>query len=50
MQKFNPSTIFYTPDALNERGKKVLLSYPDAGHTEIAQHNRLPALGVIIIR
>ncbi|WP_347158710.1 spore photoproduct lyase family protein [Pontibacter chitinilyticus] len=44
MQKFNPSTIFYTPDALNERGEEVLLSYPDAAPIEIKQHNKLPAL------
>jgi spore photoproduct lyase family protein len=44
MQKFNPSTILYTPDALNERGQQVLLTYPDAVRQEIKQHNRLPEL------
>lgn len=44
MQKLNPSTVFYTPDALNERGKKALLAYPEAVHQEIKQHNRLPEL------
>ena len=40
----NPTTIFYTPDALNERGMKVLLSHPEAEREEISQHNRLPLL------
>jgi spore photoproduct lyase len=40
----NPQTLFYTPDALNERGQKVLLSYPEAVHEEVGQHNRLPDL------
>jgi spore photoproduct lyase len=44
MQTFQPATIFYTPDALNERGQKVLLSYPGAAREEIKQHNRLPEL------
>ncbi|QCR21800.1 spore photoproduct lyase family protein [Pontibacter sp. SGAir0037] len=44
MQKFNPTTVFYTPDALNERGKQVLRTYPDAAQQELVQHNRLPAL------
>lgn len=44
MQNFKPSTIFYTPDALNARGRKALLAYPDAVHQEIVQHNRLPEL------
>ena len=44
MQKFIPSTVFYTPDALNARGQKALLSYPGALHEEIKQHNRLPQL------
>ncbi|QMU29573.1 spore photoproduct lyase family protein [Adhaeribacter radiodurans] len=44
MQTFQPSTIFYTPDALNERGQKALLSHPAANHQAIQQHNRLPAL------
>lgn len=44
MQQFQPSTILYTPDALNERGLKAFLSYPDAKREEIAQHNRLPHL------
>jgi spore photoproduct lyase len=44
MQKFNPSTIFYTPDALNSRGQQAFLSYPQARTEEIKQHNRLPTL------
>ena len=44
MQQFHPSTILYTPDALNERGQKALLSHPGAHHEAIKQHNRLPAL------
>ncbi len=44
MRTFDPNTIFYTPDALNERGLKVLLAYPEASREEIAQHNRLPEL------
>jgi len=44
MQTFRPSTILYTPDALNNRGVKALLSYPEATHQEIKQHNRLPEL------
>src|SRR5215217_331203 len=44
MQKFHPSTILYTPDALNERGRKALLTYPEAVHQQIVQHNRLPEL------
>ncbi|WP_207434580.1 spore photoproduct lyase family protein [Sabulibacter ruber] len=44
MQHFNPSTILYTPDALNERGKRALLTYPEAIQQEIKQHNRLPEL------
>lgn len=44
MQKLNPSTIFYTSDALNERGQKALRSYPEALQQEIKQHNRLPSL------
>jgi spore photoproduct lyase len=44
MQKLNPTTIFYTPDALNERGLQALASYPEATHEVIKQHNRLPAL------
>ncbi|QNF35326.1 spore photoproduct lyase family protein [Adhaeribacter swui] len=44
MQTFQPSTIFYTLDALNDRGQKALLSHPAAQHEAIQQHNRLPAL------
>jgi spore photoproduct lyase family protein len=44
MRNIDPKTIFYTPDALNDRGMKVMLSYPDAQREEIAQHNRLPEL------
>ncbi|WP_317044181.1 spore photoproduct lyase family protein [Pontibacter ummariensis] len=44
MHKFAPTTVFYTPDALNERGQKVLHAYPAAAQQEIAQHNRLPLL------
>lgn len=44
MHPFQPSTILYTPDALNERGQRALLTYPEAQHEVIQQHNRLPAL------
>ncbi|AKD05020.1 spore photoproduct lyase family protein [Pontibacter korlensis] len=44
MQKLNPTTIFYTADALNERGKAALLSYPNADQQQIVQHNRLPSV------
>ncbi|RNI29179.1 spore photoproduct lyase family protein [Rufibacter latericius] len=44
MQKFNPSILLYTPDALNERGQKALLTYPEAVAQQIVQHNRLPPL------
>lgn len=44
MFSFHPSTIFYTPDALNERGIKTLHAYPEASQQEIKQHNRLPLL------
>ncbi|WP_026464587.1 spore photoproduct lyase family protein [Adhaeribacter aquaticus] len=44
MQPFKPSTIFYTPDSLNDRGIKALQTYVDAKHVEIKQHNRLPAI------
>ena len=46
MQAFNPSTIFFTPDALNSRGQQLLESFPEAEKTEIKQHNRLPELGL----
>jgi len=42
MQTFQPKTIFYTPDALNERANRVFDLYPEAERTEIVQHNRLP--------
>lgn len=44
MQALNPTTILYTPDALNERGLKILDAYPEATRQEIKQHNRLPPL------
>ncbi len=44
MQHLHPSTILYTPDALNERGLRVLQTYPEAVQQEIKQHNRLPPL------
>ncbi|MBC3538775.1 spore photoproduct lyase family protein [Rufibacter sediminis] len=44
MQNFQPSTIFYTPDALNDRGQKALRTYPEAVQQQIVQHNRLPPL------
>lgn len=44
MQPLTPSLIFYTPDALNERGKSVLAQHPQAVQQEIKQHNRLPPL------
>ena len=44
MQKLNPSTIFYTPDALNERGLQALADYPEANREVLKQHNRLPAV------
>jgi spore photoproduct lyase len=44
MEPLQPSTIFYAPDALNARGRKALLTYPEAVHQPIVQHNRLPLL------
>jgi spore photoproduct lyase len=44
MQIFHPNTIFFTPDALNDRAAKVLLAYPEAQREEVKQHNRLPEL------
>ena len=46
MQEFQPSILFYTSDALNERGKKILDSYSEAVKKEIEQHNRLPELSL----
>jgi spore photoproduct lyase family protein len=43
MQIIQPETIFYTKDALNERGT-ALLSQHKAETQQIAQHNRLPEL------
>src|SRR5918997_1380185 len=44
MHTYQPNTILYTPDALNNRGVKTLLAYPDAAREEIVQHNHLPRL------
>lgn len=44
MQPFQPSLILFTPDALNDRGHKLLHLYSEAQHQEIKQHNRLPPL------
>lgn len=44
MQALNPTTILYTPDALNERGLHILSNFPGAVPQEIKQHNRLPPL------
>lgn len=44
MQSFQPSHILYTPDSLNERGRKMLRLFPEAHQQEIKQHNRLPPL------
>ena len=44
MQKLNPSTIFYTPDALNDRGLKALAAHPNASREVLKQHNRLPEI------
>jgi spore photoproduct lyase len=44
MQPVQPQTILYTPDSLNERGKKVLKRFSCAQVQEIIQHNRLPHL------
>ena len=44
MHTYQPNTILYTPDSLNDRGVKTLLAYPDAIREEIVQHNRLPRL------
>ncbi|MFD2934394.1 spore photoproduct lyase family protein [Spirosoma flavum] len=46
MPDFNPTIIFYTADALNERGEAVLAQFPDAQTLEVKQHNRLPELGM----
>lgn len=42
MRSFHPTTIFYTPDALNDRGRHVLQTYSEAVQQAIVQHNRLP--------
>ncbi len=44
MQTFEPNTIFYTPDALNQRGRQILQQYAQAIAQPVRQHNRLPAL------
>lgn len=44
MQNLNPSTIFYTAEALNARGMQALTSFPEATSEQISQHNRLPAV------
>lgn len=46
MHKFYPNTIYYTSDALNERGRKILTQFSDAKAQEIPQHNRLPNLSI----
>lgn len=42
MPEFKPQQILYTPDALNEQGKRIAGQYPDAEQVPIKQHNRLP--------
>lgn len=42
MKTFKPTSVLYTADSLNERGKKILDSLPQASAQEIKQHNRLP--------
>jgi len=41
MPDFNPKQILYTPDALNERGKKLAEKYSNATTLPIKQHNKL---------
>jgi len=46
MLDFNPTTILYTADALNELGKAVVARFPAAETLQVKQHNRLPELGL----
>lgn len=46
MKQYQPGIIFYTPAALNARGKAVMNQFPSAVHEPIKQHNRLPHLDV----
>jgi spore photoproduct lyase family protein len=46
MLPYQPSTILYTPDALNDRGRAICDRFPEADVLEIRQHNRLPDLGL----
>ncbi|WP_338869413.1 spore photoproduct lyase family protein [Spirosoma sp. SC4-14] len=46
MPDFNPTTILYTADALNDLGKAVVARFPEAETLQVKQHNRLPELGL----
>ncbi len=46
MHHFSPNTIFYTPDALNERGKDIIQQYNPVEVLQTPQHNRLPPLEI----
>lgn len=46
MPYFNPSLVLYTADSLNERGEAVIRQFPQAELMQVAQHNRLPELGM----
>ncbi len=46
MPDFKPSIVLYTADALNERGEASVSQYPEAETLQVAQHNRLPELGM----
>ena len=46
MPEFNPSLVLYTADAMNDRGEAILAQYPQAEALQVAQHNRLPELGM----
>ncbi|WPP48237.1 spore photoproduct lyase family protein [Catalinimonas niigatensis] len=47
MHSFQPKKIYYTADALNEVGKKILQRFSDAETEPIKQHNRLPDLSEV---
>ncbi|WP_462265157.1 spore photoproduct lyase family protein [Mucilaginibacter sp.] len=44
MHEFNPKQILFTPDALNEQGRKLAGQFPEATLQQVKQHNRLPEL------
>ena len=46
MHTLQPQHIFYTSQALNERGRSIMADYPTAIMQEVQQHNRLPPLDI----